>query len=103
MIERAADEIANIYWLIDDICDFSEDIQCKRANSILFICAPPDQKMDLESRVAISIQNIDIVLDKLTRKMHILRDFLNDKAYSFIINQVWGWCRNVREAANSGE
>lgn len=96
-IEKAVAEIANIYWLIDDICDFAEDVQCKRANSILFICAPPEQSLNLEMRIEITLRNIKELLRKLENSMQSLSRLVNEDVYCFVIKQVWEWCKNVRK------
>ena len=89
--------IAEIFWLIDDLCDFTEDINCGRKNSALFYCSSKNIEMKLADRVEMAYGNINQFIDLLIKKIIELRDMVGTDLYEYILNEVWEWCGSVRK------
>jgi len=94
---EAATYSANIFWLIDDLCDFVEDVHCKRKNSMLFYCVKDNAELLLSERVEISFNNVDIFINALEENMKSLKQIVDNKFYDYMLNEIWGWCSNVRK------
>lgn len=88
--------ISEIFWLVDDLCDFVDDIKCKRKNSVLFYCTPMDEEINLVNRVDLAFSNLNIILDKLENNIFTLNQIVKPQLFDFVINQIWVWCYNVR-------
>ena len=99
--QEAALCIANIFWRIDDLCDFIEDIKFQRKNSILFFCAPNDQDMTLLTRAETAVANVDLFIGDLQNDLILLHDLVCKELYQYIIDEVWDWCTYVRLFAAS--
>lgn len=93
---KTAKCIANVFWLIDDLCDFVEDIKCKRKNSVLFYCTWEMGEMCLTERVEKSFQKIDMLLDMLEKNIFEIKQSANRDLYEYILNEIWEWCKGVR-------
>lgn len=91
--------IASIFWLIDDLCDFVEDIQCKRKNSLLFYLVPSEEPLPLEMRIELAAQNLEKAISLLEGYLEQLQACVSRDLYQFILNTVWEWCRYVRKVA----
>lgn len=93
--ERIAMILARIIWLVDDVADFVEDIQCKRINSLLYYFVDDKYNLTLQERINLAFNNIDNVYDMLLNLLNSLQDF-NEELYNIMLIQVWDWCDNVR-------
>ncbi len=93
---EAAEIIAEIMWLVDDICDYVDDIKELRRNSVLYLCSPKDVLMSLDERVDVAFSNIDVAIEKLEESMIKLKTVVTKELYYFIIKEIWDWCSNVR-------
>jgi len=91
--------IAIAFWLIDDLCDFVEDIHCKRRNSLLFCCVPTDETISLEERIELAYSNLEKMIVLLETCLKKLKSCTNSELYQFILNEVWEWSFNVRRMA----
>lgn len=94
---KAAEAMGNIFWLIDDLCDFVEDIRAKRKNSLLIFGATDSDSYELEKAVDAVYHNIEIPINMLFHNLDTLRDVAGDDLYIFMMNQIWKWSFRVRE------
>jgi len=99
--EIIADSIAKIFWLVDDLCDFAEDVQCKRRNSLLFLYADETQEVGLPERIEQTCRNLPRIYSLLDEEIERLHRYADPQLYHVIIAQVWDWFSNVREKANN--
>lgn len=93
---KAALETANIFWLIDDLCDLIEDIKAKRKNSMLFYCVHTEGPLALLERAEEAVKNADEFVDLLEMNLDFLRRDTDDFFFEFIVNEVWDWCTELR-------
>ena len=98
---KAARCIADIFWRIDALCDFIEDIKFRRKNSILFFCAPNEQDMTLMTREEKAVANVDFFIDDLQKELILLHSLVCKELYQYILDEVWDWCTYVRLFAES--
>lgn len=89
--------IANIFWLVDDLCDFVEDIKFKRKNSVLFFCTKMDMEMSLTDRVEMAYENIDLFINELEKNLYNLETLSGRDLFDYILNEVWEWFTDVRK------
>lgn len=94
---KAAEVMGNIFWLIDDLCDFVEDIRENRKNSLLLYCVKENTNYSLEERVEMVYQNIEIPIQQLFQNINELRTVAGQELYVFMMNQIWKWAFRVRE------
>lgn len=96
---NAAQYIATIFWLIDDLCDFVDDIQCKRKNSVLFYNVPTEKVTSLEDRIELAYQNLEQMIILLETCLEKLKLCIDHALYEFVLNEVWEWSSYVRKMA----
>lgn len=96
---KVAKYIANIFWIIDDLCDFVDDIRGRRMNSALFYCSAIGIEMQLSDRVEIAYANIDIFINELEKNIFALKDTVGEALFCYVLNEVWEWCSDVRKMA----
>lgn len=94
----AARTISRIFWLIDDLCDFPDDVHAKRRNSLLLLCVPQYGPLSLAERVEIAFQNIEYPVTLLEESISDLEKMIDSEFYLFLMGQLWVWCSNVRAA-----
>ncbi len=99
--EKIADSIARIFWLVDDLCDFVEDVQCKRKNSLLFLYTDETEKLSLIERIDQTYKSLSSVYTLLDKEIERLNMLATPQLYHFIITQVWDWFSNVRKKAEN--
>ncbi len=97
--ENIGDSIAKIIWLVDDLCDFVEDVQCKRKNSLLYLYTDETEELSLAERVEQTYKNLSFVYTLLDEEIERLSMLATPQLYHFIITQVWDWFNNVRNKA----
>lgn len=95
----AAITLGNCFWLLDDLCDFIEDIRARRKNSLLLYCVDETDILSLPNRVKIAFENIDKAIYKLNKELYNLKLQVDIDLYSFIMSQVWKWSSHVRRIA----
>lgn len=93
---KAALETANVFWLIDDLCDFIEDIKARRKNSILFYCVHTKGEVTLLERAEEAVKNVDEFVDLLEINLDLLRRNTDDVFFEYIVNEIWDWCTELR-------
>ncbi|MBR4026651.1 MAG: hypothetical protein IKJ01_03715 [Lachnospiraceae bacterium] len=93
----AAIETANIFWLVDDLCDFIEDIKAKRKNSMLFFCVHNNELLTIAERAKIAFHNAEEFICLLEENLTLLKTNTSQQFYQYILNEVWEWCSNVRK------
>lgn len=96
---EAAELLGEVFWLVDDLCDFIEDVRAGRKNSLLFYCVQETGIFTLEKRIELVYANMDFAIDRLDRVLIRLKTLINRDMFSFIITQIWKWCHYVREVA----
>ena len=96
---KVAEIIAEITWLADDLCDFLEDIRCKRKNSLLFV-ALPEREYVLEERAEDAINHMEEYVEKLEKAMKALKYAASENLYYFVINLVWKWFAEIRRISD---
>lgn len=98
--EIIADSIAKIFWLVDDLCDFVEDVQCKRRNSLLFLYTEESNEMALSERIDRVCKELPRIYTLLDEEIERLRMYADPQLYHVIITQIWDWFSNVRQKAD---
>ena len=91
--------LGEVFWLVDDLCDFIEDVHAGRKNSLLFYCVQESGVFTLEQRIEMAYANMDLAIDRLNSVLIRLRALVNLDMISFIVSQIWKWCYNVRKMA----
>lgn len=99
---EVAELLGNVFWLVDDLCDFIEDVHAGRKNSLLFYCVPERGVFTLEQRIEMAYRNMDLATDHLNSVLTRLRALVSLDMSSFIVSQIWKWCYNVRKMAEQG-
>lgn len=99
--DTIADSIAKIFWLADDLCDFVEDVQCKRKNSLLYLYTSETEKLSLTERVEQTYRNLSSIYTLLDEEIERLSMVATPQLYHFIITQVWDWFSDVRKKAEN--
>lgn len=94
---KAAEIMGNIFWLIDDLCDFVVDIQENRKNSLLVYCISTDNNHPLEECINLVYENLEKPIQHLYDNLMLLRDIAGEDLYVFMMNQVWKWSYHVCE------
>lgn len=95
MIETA-NVVANIFWLTDDICDFMDDIQCDRKNSLLVICVPGKENLTLDERVDLVELNIDKAINYFYEELSRLERLVSKDLFLYFLNEIWDWTYDIR-------
>lgn len=96
---EAAKLLGEVFWLVDDLCDFIEDVHAGRKNSLLFYCVQESGVFTLEQRIEMAYANMDLAIDRLNSVLICLRTLVNRDMLFFIVSQIWKWCYNVRKMA----
>ena len=99
--DTIADTIAKIFWLADDLCDFVEDVQCKRKNSLLYLYTGETEMLSLTERVEQTYRNLPSIYTLLDEEIERLSTVAAPQLYHFIITQVWDWFSDVRKKAEN--
>lgn len=97
---KAAELMGYIFWLIDDLCDFVEDVREKRKNSLLVYCVPENDNCSLDNRVELVYQNLDMPIAQLFQNLNELRIMAGDGLYIYMMNQIWKWSFRIRQMVN---
>lgn len=100
--QKAALDVANIFWQIDDLCDLTEDIKAKRRNSMLFLCVQEKNELTLAERAQKCVENAEKFILMLEENIRLLKMDSNDAFYTYVVNEVWEWCSHVRTVALKG-
>lgn len=100
--QKAALDVANIFWQIDDLCDLIEDIKAKRRNSMLFVCVHELNELTLAERAHKCVENAEKFIIMLEENIRLLKMDSNDAFYTYVLNEVWEWCSYVRTVALKG-
>lgn len=86
-----ANLIGKIFAMVDDMCDFIEDIKNNRINSILywnrFNC-----DNTLENRIDSVVDNMESFIAKLDSAITELKAHVSDDAYYYIMGMIKEWC-----------
>lgn len=99
-IEKIAISMGEIMWLIDDLCDFVEDVQCKRKNSLLYMFIKDDDTFDLSYRVKVVSERLSTVFFMIHKRLELIKNGADESMYSYMIFLVRDWCENVRDTIN---
>lgn len=91
-----AETLGRIFWLIDDLCDFVEDIREHRKNSLLVYCVPKERKYTLECRVEIVYKNLNKAILQLEKDLSLLKSLVDEDFYCFMVVQIWNWSFRIR-------
>ena len=100
--QKAALDVANIFWQIDDLCDLMEDIKAKRRNSMLFLCVHESNELTLAERAHKCVENAEEYIIMLEKNIWLLKQDANDAFYTYILNEVWEWCSYLRSVVLEG-
>jgi hypothetical protein len=95
--EIAANNVGEIFWLTDDLCDLIEDVKYRRRNSVLFIGIDSESPMDISNRMEYAVDNMDMLIERLIKNLYELKANSCDIFYGYIVNEVWEWCIGVRK------
>lgn len=96
---RVALEVANIFWLIDDLCDLIEDIKAKRKNSLLFYGVHTEEQLSLLDRAEETVRNMDGFVGLLEENLNFLKQDADAALFEYVVNEVWDWCTELRNRA----
>lgn len=88
--------VGEIFWIIDDICDFIDDIKNNRANSILFYNIMPNG-CDLNQRIDKSFELVENITNRLKTQLECLKSLISSELYYYILCMIWEWTTNIRE------
>ena len=96
---EAAELLGEMFWLVDDLCDFVEDVHAGRKNSLLFYCIKERKELTLERRIELVYNNMDFAVDHLNNVLAKLKKLVDNEMFFFIVLQIWKWCHNIRKIA----
>lgn len=97
--KAAAACAGRIFWLTDDLCDFVEDVKYRRKNSALYYCIESTENISLAQRVDRTFVNLDRFIERLEKEIALLKSQVGSDLYTYLINEVWEWCSDVRRIA----
>lgn len=96
-MREIANLIGELFWLIDDVCDFPADIEEGSMNSALVFCTDMSRVMSVYKRVEYAALNIDGMIQELELTVEHLRKIVGNEMCRFIRNELWDWTRDVRK------
>ena len=96
-MEEAAEIIGEIFWLIDDVCDYMPDIETGSMNSALIFCTDTAQKLPLERRIEQAAMNMEKMIHTLEDRVEKLEGLIGGEMQRFILNELWVWMADVRK------
>ena len=94
--ENAAENMGKLFWLVDDICDFPEDIKERRRNSLLYYLVPEEDEINLQTRVTLAYKRIDKAIDELICCLRQLPALVANPLYMYMLRTIWDWGKNIR-------
>lgn len=96
-MEKAAETIGEIFWLIDDVCDYISDIQTGSMNSALIFCTDTALSIPLERRIEQAAMNMGKMICMLEDKVKKLEILIGREMRDFILSELWNWMADVRK------
>lgn len=96
-MKEIANLIGELFWLIDDVCDFPADIEEGSMNSALIFCTDMSQQMLLYKRIEYAALHIDGMIQEMEIKAEYLGKAMGSEMYRFIQNELWDWTLDVRK------
>lgn len=96
-MKEIANLIGELFWLIDDICDFPSDIEDGSINSALMVCTDMSRNVSLDNRIEYAALHIEDMIQKLERNDILLSRLTGDEMCRFIRNELWNWTLDVRK------
>ena len=88
--------IAQIFWLIDDLNDFVEDVNNRRLNSLLFL-DDNTSAYNVEEIVYSGFQSASLAVEKLLECLAQLGNEVSPALSDYVITKVWLWGETIRE------
>jgi hypothetical protein len=102
-MEELAEIIGEVFWLIDDICDFVADLEDGTINSALFFCTDMTQEMSLDERVNKAVENMEMMIQRLEVKVERLKELSTTQFADWILNELWTWTADVRKGCEQAD
>ncbi len=99
----AAELLGKVFWLVDDLCDFIDDIKTGRKNSLLIYCADKETFGSFEERLANVFKNMNRAAKELESTLRKLRNYVDEPFFCFLAVHIWNWFEPVRVAVQSNE
>ncbi|MDO4306362.1 MAG: hypothetical protein Q4C77_05965 [Eubacteriales bacterium] len=96
-IKEIAKLIGELFWLIDDICDFPADIEDGIMNSALIFCTDISQEMPLYERIEHAAFHMEYMIRELECRNEYLERMVGAELCRFIRNELWDWTLDVRK------
>jgi hypothetical protein len=97
-MEILAQIIGEIFWLIDDICDFMPDLEDRTINSALLYCTDTSIEMSIDERVNKAVENMEMMIQKLETNVNRLKNMATVQFSNWIMNELWIWTADIRRA-----
>lgn len=92
----AAGILGKIFWLVDDLCDFMDDVKAGRKNSLLLYCADRTNYITFEQRLRSVFANLNLAVEELETSLESLREYVSEEFFDFLILQIWKWFEPVK-------
>lgn len=102
-MEKLSEIIGNIFWLIDDICDFAADLEDGIINSALLFCTDLKQEMSIEHRINYALSNMEVMTQKLEAEIEEMNILASTELSNWILNQLWEWTADIRKSVEGNE
>lgn len=99
----AAELLGKVFWLVDDLCDFIDDIKNRRKNSLLIYCADKETFGSFEERLENVFKNMNRAVNELESILRKLRNYVNEPFFCFLVAHIWNWFEPVRVAVQNNE
>lgn len=99
----AAELLGKVFWLVDDLCDFIDDIKAGHKNSLLIYCADKETYGSFEERLENVFQNMNRAVKELENTLRRLRNYVDEPFFCFLVTHIWNWFEPVRIAVQSNE
>lgn len=99
----AAELLGKVFWLVDDLCDFIDDIKSRRKNSLLIYCADKETFGSFEERLENVFKNMNKAVSELESTLRKLRNYVDEPFFCFLVAHIWNWFEPVRVAVQNNQ